>query len=83
MPAARLIATAALTLLAGCADTPSPPASSETPETIAEWACGRLESGQPEEEVVPSLTSRTDRHDVDLRDTLTEVERRCPQHLAP
>lgn len=90
MIARRVAAIAtAVALAAACDSGPDdgPPAepvnSSQTPRTLARWACARLDSGQPEADVVPALASRVDRHGVDLRDTLTEVERRCSEHLAP
>jgi hypothetical protein len=65
-------------------DAPDEPAGdtpSETPASLAAWACDELRSGVPEQEVTPELARRAERAGVDLLETLGAVEELCPELL--
>jgi hypothetical protein len=64
-------------------DEPAPTTGSgESPESLAEWACAELRRGRPEREMTPELGSRIDEAGVDAFETLTLVERQCPELLS-
>lgn len=52
-----------------------------TPRKLARQACRALEAGQAESKVVQELAATTTDEDVDLVETLTEIERQCAELL--